>query len=165
MVSVMGGATRHPGGACGAFSSCTCSTHTRNEEIQTTRHHAPPGDLAMSRTVTVRTCPDCGAKILRGDDADVCGIPTTVDHRPVDNLGEFLALATGRRTYTLRPTKTRGSHGRELDERNATAIKTGARYPVHAEHVCGQPLPAAAESAETDRPQPASPVLIEGVPF
>jgi hypothetical protein len=118
----------------------------------------------MTRNVTTRTCRDCGAKVLHGDDADVCGIPTTVDPRPVDNLGEFLAVASGRRTYDLRPTKTAGSHGRQLAERNATAIRQPRRLPVVAEHRCDQPLPAD-PAAPADRPEPVKPVIIEGAPF
>ena len=118
----------------------------------------------MTRNVTARTCSGCGAKVLHGDDADVCGIPTTVDSQPVDNVGEFLAVVTGRRTYTLRPTRSRGSHGRELDERTAAAIKAGARHPVVAEHRCGQPLPGVAEPI-ADRPQPTRHVEIPGAPF
>jgi hypothetical protein len=119
----------------------------------------------MSRLVRAATC-KCGAKILTGDDSDVCGIRTDVDQQPVDNLGEFLALATGRRTYELRPTATRGSHSRLLDERTAARIRTGAsRHPIHPEHRCGQPLPAAPVTAAEPTATAVPTVILEGAPF
>ena len=96
----------------------------------------------MSRPVRVATCRDCGAKTLNGYDADICGLPRTLDHTPIDELGEAIAVLTGRITYELRAVTGRG-HGREMEERNANLIRRGSRNPIHPEHQCGQPLPAA----------------------
>lgn len=105
------------------------------------RHRGP----VVSRPVRTATCPTCKAKVWQGYDADRCGVLVTVDHPPVDNLGEAVALLTGRRTFDLVP--CRGSRGgvigSELVERTALSISrpTPVRRPVHAEHRCDQPLP------------------------
>lgn len=118
-----------------------------------------------SRTVRARTC-KCGAAVLVGLDADWLAIQTTLDAHPLDNVGELLAVLQGRRTYDLRRTSSRGSHGREMDERNAWRIANpwAMPWPVHTEHRCGQPLPAAAAKPPTVR-NPTDDVILEGAPF
>lgn len=94
------------------------------------------------RAVRVGQCNDCHAKILRGVDADTCGLPRALDHQPVDELGEALAVLTGRQTYDLRPLGGR-SHGSAMEPRTAPRLRSQRHHPVHVEHLCGQPLPAA----------------------
>jgi hypothetical protein len=90
------------------------------------------------------TCRDCGQPVLTGRDSDLAGITVTLDVHPVDNLGEAVALTTGRRTYSLRTVRDSRTPRRVLDERTAAVIRRGpALRPVHAEHRCGQPLPTA----------------------
>lgn len=118
------------------------------------------------RAVRVQPCPRCGAKTLAGLDADWLALDTFLDHAPVDELGEALAVLQGRRTFDLRPTGGR-SHSRCMEERSASSIRAGRRYhPVHAEHRCGQPLPAAPAKAATvhDEPDPSY-RHPEGIPF
>lgn len=119
----------------------------------------------MSRSIRTSQCPHCRAHVLRGLDADWLALDTTLDPQPVDNLGEFLALATGRRTFDLRPTSSSGSHGRVMEERNAWRIRNPwvIPFPVHAEHRCGQPLPPA--SAKPTTASRAAELIIEGAPF
>lgn len=99
------------------------------------------------RHVTQQTCKTCHAPILTGLDNDTAGLPTHVDPQPVDNLGEAVAVLTGRRTYDLRQGSYEEGRGGRLEQRTASSIRTSHRlHPVHAEHRCDQPLPAAAPS-------------------
>ena len=120
----------------------------------------------MSRTVRTRECPHCRAVVLAGLDRDWLALDTTLDAQPVDNLGEALALIQGRRTFDLRPTRSHGSHGRLMEERNAWRISNPWQlpYPVHAEHRCGQPLPAAPPPTPTAA-SGADEHIDEGAPF
>lgn len=94
----------------------------------------------MSRATRVTDCPSCGAKILRGLNRDVLAFDTDLDHAPVDSLGEALAVLTGRTTYDLR---RNSGQGHVMEARSAERIAGRRFHPVHAEHRCGQPLPAA----------------------
>lgn len=78
----------------------------------------------------------CGQPILAGLDHDPCGLPVTADPWPVDAMGEALALLAGRRTYDLA-----GRMRLELNHRCASALARPRRWPVVADHRCGQPLP------------------------
>lgn len=92
----------------------------------------------IGRAINTRTCPGCGQATVTGLDADVAALPARCDPHPVDQVGELIALATGRRTYDLTPTSGR----LELYHRECWHIAARRRYPVLAQHACGQPLPA-----------------------
>lgn len=108
-------------------------------------------ESGVSRAAKLRACTHCGHPVIRALDGDVLAFDVSCDPDPIDPLGEVLALAAGRRTYDAIPTKTR----LELEPRHPAHITGPHRYPVLAEHRCGQPLPAAADRAqrqETDEP-------------
>lgn len=90
------------------------------------------------------TCRDCTAPVLVGVDAPACGISVTLDPQPVDNLGEALALVSGRRTFAVSTVNESGNYRRVFAERTASWIRRGAALaPIHPEHRCNQPLPVA----------------------
>lgn len=99
----------------------------------------------ISRRAKSRRCPNCTMWVLAGLDAPKCAGAAIVDTRPLNQLGETLALLDGRTTYTLRRIHTRI----ELDHRNQWAI---AAHPagngsadVVVEHRCHTPdLPGTA---------------------
>lgn len=103
--------------------------------------------MSRPRPVVQQTCRSCAAPVLRGLDADVAGITVEVDPSPVDNLGEAVAVLTGRRTFSLRVARSdRGQVlGRQIEQRSAATIRGSVlRFPVHAEHRCdAAPLPVA----------------------
>jgi hypothetical protein len=118
--------------------------------------------MITSRNLRTGTCPDCGADVLTGLDADWCGLPVTLDKQPVDELGEALAVLTARRTYDVRSRGGR-SHSREMEERNVIRMRQRRYWPVHAVHVCGQPLPT---PPPVDQPTAVEAQLIDdGRPF
>lgn len=89
--------------------------------------------------VEARTrCPHCAAEVLRGVDADVAGIPVVVDVDPVDQLGEFLALMSGRRTFVY------AQRGGKMVVRDRSAGSIGlnpsTEVMVLAAHACWKPL-------------------------
>lgn len=94
----------------------------------------------IGRHLSAGRCARCRQQVLRGLDDDVAGLPVVCDPGPVDELGEFLALAAGRPTYTL---SRRG--GRWLiDPRDRYRIAARRQDVVLAAHACGSaPLPAA----------------------
>lgn len=99
------------------------------------RNEGPRG-----RAARAGTCRSCGAKVLRGLDADVCAMTATVDPDPISPQGEALARLADRRTYDLRPSGNRW----ELNVRDRWHIRgrpagqpAGLRFDVLAEHRCG----------------------------
>lgn len=100
----------------------------------------------VGRALSGGRCRSCKQPVVRGLDDDVAALAVTCDPRPVDELGEALALMQGRRTFAV---ASRG--GRLLvDPREPLAIAARRPADVLAEHRCGSPpLPAA--------PQPANP--------
>jgi hypothetical protein len=91
------------------------------------------------RTAHLSQCPKCRAPILRGLDAERAALLATVDIKPIDEIGEVIALTQGRHTYDLVGSRDR----KELEYRYEWNIKSKRRYPVHAAHKCGTPpLPA-----------------------
>lgn len=93
------------------------------------------------RTATLRTCPRCGAPILTGLDAPRAGYPVKTDPTPLTVLGETVALLSRRATFDL---VTIGGR-KELNWRDQIMIAGPRRYPVLAEHACGQSLTQFAE--------------------
>lgn len=112
----------------------------------------------ISRTLTTGLCRTCQQPVVRGLDDDRCALPTTCDPQPVDELGELLALATGRGTYDLR----RSAGRYQIDRRHQWRI-SGRRndIPVLAEHKCGAPLP----TVEMPIPEPTTIASTNEVPF
>lgn len=92
-----------------------------------------------TRAVRANICHRCHAEILEGLDDDRAALVARVDPQPVDNLGEYLAIAAGRSTYSLRRVTPRRY---ELDHRDQWRIR-GHQWPVHAQHICAAaPLPS-----------------------
>ena len=80
----------------------------------------------------------CGAPVIRALDARACAFTAVVDRAPVTAAGEVAALREGRWTWQ--------ADGGGLTRRTRTNIPghpPGQPWPVHAEHRCHQPLPAA----------------------
>lgn len=102
------------------------------------------GRTHTGRSAQVRTCPTCRARVLVGDDNHVAALTATVDPAAITLPAEALALASGRRTYTVR--SLGGRH--EITHRNARRAGMPAPitdpqefidspgYTVHAEHQC-----------------------------
>lgn len=109
-------------------------------------------ERGIGRSLAATTCRDCHTPTVRALDADICAFEVTLDPTPLDPLGETLAIATGRTTYDVVPTKT----GLLIEPRSPQRITQPRRHPVLAQHRCGQPLPAAADDTddrgETDEP-------------
>lgn len=105
--------------------------------------------IPATRHTRATNCRDCSQPILRGLDADICAIATNVDPTPLNPLGEAIARATGRRTYTLR---WMGNHY-QLGPRDPETIRAhpagdqANRYDVLAIHECGSPALPTAPSA------------------
>lgn len=102
---------------------------------------------ARARTAVRRGCPKCKTEIIYGVDADTAGIPVRCDPAPLTPLGEAVALLQGRKTYDL----IKGKTGAEIHPRDETHIKKPRRHPVHATHICGNPLTAFAETANPQK--------------
>lgn len=103
-----------------------------------------PATLARTETCT------CGLPIYRGTDDDVAGLPVTADPLALSPVGEVVALADGRATYTM-------EHGR-LYYRYLDRISKfrHAEWAVHAGHRCNSPMPsecARTEIAPAKRPR------------
>lgn len=102
------------------------------------------------RCARLTACRRCDTETITGPDADWAAIEVTTDATPLSGIGEALALATGRATYTV---TIRNRHA-YLDYRDQWRI-TG--HPadtekVVAQHVCGAaPLPAAEPTHNSTR--------------
>lgn len=90
------------------------------------------------RAAALRLCPTCQAPTLVGLDADIAAFTARADIVAVNELGETIALLSGRPTYDL---VTNGGR-KELHRREEWNITAGRRYPVLASHQCGVPLDA-----------------------
>jgi hypothetical protein len=127
-------------------------------------HLADQNPDGVSRGARLTRCPRCHTRTLTGLDADRCALAATVDPTALDHLGEYLALATGLRTYTLaRRTNASGNPRWEIDERTRWAIAhKERRYPVLPQHRCGTHLPANGSAAFV---RPTTHVATEHPPF
>ena len=90
---------------------------------------------------TDNTCPNCGQRVRRIIDADVCGLPATITYHPVDQTVALLAVAhTGRTIYVHR------RHRRSASWIRLDAARFGNRHAHdgahHLDHVCGKDPPA-----------------------
>lgn len=94
------------------------------------------------RTATLRQCARCNAPLLTGLDADTCALTARTDPLPIDQIGETLALLSGRRTFDLITITGR----KELHRRDECHIQAPRKYPVLPEHKCGAPMDAHAET-------------------
>lgn len=108
----------------------------------------------IGRAARAGYCRDCGQVVLRGLDADRVALTVTVDPQPLNPLGEFLALATGRLTFSLR---WRGRY--EIDRRESCHIQTAparvrGKSSVVVEHRCGDPMPAAGTTVMPEELEP-----------
>lgn len=93
----------------------------------------------VSRRMSAGHCRTCHAQVVRGLDADVAAITVTADPQPIDQLGEALALLSGRGTWSL---LQRDGHW-SLSPRDQWRIAAQKPATVLAEHRCGSPpLPA-----------------------
>jgi len=90
------------------------------------------------RAASLRLCPSCKAPTLVGLDADTTAFTARADVLPIDELGETIALLSGRPTYDL---VTNGGR-KELARREEWNIGGDRRYPVLAAHKCGVALDA-----------------------
>jgi len=90
------------------------------------------------RAAALRLCPSCQAPTLVGLDADVTAFTARADILPLNELGETIALLSGRPTYDL---VTNGGR-KELTRREEWNISGTRRYPVLAAHKCGVALNA-----------------------
>lgn len=113
------------------------------------RRHARPG-----------RCPTCHALTLTGLNDDECAWIVTVDWTPLNAAGEWLALATGHRTYSAIQQDSKV----KLVKRNAAQIKQGAKpwqkLDVLPAHICGTHLPAIRTNFTTPKdflPDPGMP--------
>lgn len=93
----------------------------------------------VARKARATRCRRCGAPILAGLDADICGWPARVDPAPLTAQGEAAAILTGRTTYRLN-----GTHSHiEIDRRedfNIRGTPPSDECIVVAEHACGKQL-------------------------
>ena len=100
-----------------------------------TRDTRDIGGLDMTSTLHHRPC---GQPTLAALTGDRCGYVVRVDPAPLSAFGEVGALRDGRSTYLAR--------GRYLEPRDGWTIRgnpPGLLHPVHAEHRCGELIPAA----------------------
>lgn len=93
-------------------------------------------DAGRIRVARLRVCTKCNSPVLRGLDYDPAGIMVDADPTPLNQLGETIALLTGRTTYDLAYSNSR----RILEYRDQHRIGGKRRYPVLPEHRCGAPL-------------------------
>jgi len=101
----------------------------------------------------------CGATVLTGLDNDYAALVVVVDNSPITATGEVGALTAGLATYCLR--------GGALDRRDRWSIPghpPSHELPVHAQHVCSQPIPDGWLLPPLPVPPPAILVDLE-VPF
>jgi hypothetical protein len=102
----------------------------------------------VTRSARIRTCRRCHQTVIKGLTEEPCSILATCDPTPLSNLGEALALTTGRHTYDLAYRAGR----LELDDRDCDHIEGSPpetpnswrrRADVLAEHRChADPLPS-----------------------
>lgn len=96
----------------------------------------------VARGISTRQCKRCGDMVMRGLDADICAMPTTVDFIEVDQVGEIIVLAQGRWTYSVnRFLKSNGLMGWQLNTRYRRAWPK-YRVAVVPSHLCGSVTPA-----------------------
>jgi len=119
----------------------------------------PFAGLTHRRAATA-TCPECGAEVIRGLDAEVGGRCVDADPLPLSAAGEALTRLGGSRTYELVRTGGR----LELDQRDQWRIRGrpagGARTgDVLAGHRCGMEAPESwwAPSRHVTRNRPQAP--------
>lgn len=93
------------------------------------------------RNAGLHPCPRCRRPILSGLDDDNAARTAHADPTPLTQIGETIALLAGRSTYDL----TTASGKKQLWRRDQWSIAGKRKFPVLAEHRCGQPLDAYAE--------------------
>jgi hypothetical protein len=91
----------------------------------------------MTRPAIDTRCSKCGVETLSGVDGDVAGFAVVVDSYAITHRAELACVVLGRRTAE------RDGEGRLKDRRPGQVVHRPAFWPVHAHHVCGQPLPPA----------------------
>lgn len=114
---------------------------------------------AFVRKASLGPCPSCRQPVLTGVDADMVGIPVTVDPTPLTPQEELAATMAGRTTYSLRISPDRA----EIDDRDRYAIckphPTGR--PIVPAHQCGARFPSHLQqwrtSSRPTRPDDAPP--------
>lgn len=116
----------------------------------------------LSRRAKVRKCAKCRAWTFQGLESDWCAWGAITDLRPLDAMGELVALLGGLRTYSL---IYAGGHY-EINSRGELAI--AARPPgsrvnedIVAAHKCGVDIAGTIASnlprARLAKPQPKNP--------
>lgn len=113
------------------------------------RHLADTGVMVngVTRTARIRTCRQCGQRVIRALTEEPCATLATCDPDPLSNVGEALALMQGRMTFDLAYRAGR----LELDLREEDHIKGSppetpnwwrSKGDVLAAHRChSEPLP------------------------
>lgn len=92
-------------------------------------------------------CERCGARVVRGLDDDRTAWTATADPIELDAFGEYLALRTGRMTYSLiLGANSSGKRIWHLQARYPHDIRAARQVAVLASHRCHRPLPAAKKS-------------------
>lgn len=128
-----------------------------------------------SRRARARSCRDCHAYVLAGQDNDITALDVRADPIPLSMVGEAIAQLDGRATYALR---RRGS-GVVLYRRDRWQIGRGARrddtggggpgrfreFDVVADHVCGQPLLELSVPSVIPTPRPPKETSDDRPPF
>jgi hypothetical protein len=115
-----------------------------------------PTHAVTSRAARLRTCPKCRRPVLVGLDAERAGMRVVADPTPITALGEAIALLSKRPTFDLI-----GAGKKELNYRDSFAISGDRRYPVIAQHRCGELLDAFTETI----PDKARYVIPDVCPF
>lgn len=97
----------------------------------------------VRRTARYSRCPRCHTGVLIGLDADVAGLPRTVDITDLDRIAELLVLASGRTTLRVLQIADRI----QLADRPPLVIAAEQQdRPVVAVHVCGAVTPPSTAS-------------------
>ncbi len=99
------------------------------------------------RGVHATKCRICHLPILTGLDADQAAISASVEWLPLDPIGEFLALISGRATYRL---DRQAGGNPKLTHRKAGDIRKPRKrwhfYDIVPAHICGAGQLPATES-------------------
>lgn len=112
----------------------------------------------LGRRAQLRPCPRCRWWTVVGLDHFRCAREVALDPVELDEVGEAIALVTGRATYEL--------WGREIEQRDQHKIRGGQSRPVLAAHDCAHPVTPSLSIIRLFRPQsPTSTDKAEPCPY
>ncbi len=86
------------------------------------------------------TCRACGQPVINVLATDI-GLTVTLDPTPLTIAGGCYAVLSGRSTYDVIPASKRFAS--EVLHRLAYMLGSEPQGAIHADHTCGQPIPAA----------------------